>query len=55
MTLGNIREQGVHHLIAYSLNAACRQPALTRSAGYIAVVAEKVPSARVSARIRLLA
>jgi hypothetical protein len=29
MTLGNIREQGVHHLIAYCLNDACCHSALT--------------------------
>jgi hypothetical protein len=28
MTLGNMREQGVQHLIAYCLNDACRHQAL---------------------------
>jgi hypothetical protein len=28
MTLANMREQGVHHLIAYCLNNACRHSAL---------------------------
>jgi hypothetical protein len=28
MTLGNMREQGVHHLIAYCLNDTCRHSAL---------------------------
>ena len=28
MTLGNMREQGVYHLIAFCLNEACRQQAL---------------------------
>ena len=28
MTLGNMREQGVHHLIAFCLNDACRHQAL---------------------------
>ena len=28
MTLGNMREQGVHHLICYCLNDACRHQAL---------------------------
>ena len=28
MTLGNMREQGVHHLIAYCLNDACGHRAL---------------------------
>jgi hypothetical protein len=28
MTLGNMRRQGVHHLIAYCLNDTCRHSAL---------------------------
>ena len=28
MTLGNMRAQGVHHLIAFCLNDACRHQAL---------------------------
>ncbi len=28
MTLGNTREQGVQHLLAYCLNDACRHQAL---------------------------
>jgi hypothetical protein len=28
MTLGNMREQGVHHLIAFCLHDACRHSAL---------------------------
>ena len=28
MTLGNMRELGVHHLIAFCLNDACRHQAL---------------------------
>jgi hypothetical protein len=28
MTLGNMRELGVHHLIAYCLNDACRHKML---------------------------
>ena len=28
ITLGNMREQGVHHLIAYCLNDACRHQAV---------------------------
>jgi hypothetical protein len=28
MTLGNMRKQGVRHLIAYCLNDACRHQAL---------------------------
>ena len=28
MTLGNMRRQGVHHLVAYCLNDACRHRAI---------------------------
>jgi transposase len=31
MTLGNMREQGVQHPIAYCLNDGCRHQALIRS------------------------
>jgi hypothetical protein len=34
MTLGNMREQGVNHLIAYCLNNACRHSALIDTSGY---------------------
>jgi hypothetical protein len=34
MTLGNMREQGVHHLIAYCLNDACRHSALIDVSSY---------------------
>jgi hypothetical protein len=34
MTLGNMRRQGVHHLIAYCLNDACRHQALIDVSGY---------------------
>jgi hypothetical protein len=33
MTLGNMRELSVHHLIAYCLNDACRHKALIDSLG----------------------
>jgi hypothetical protein len=32
MTLGNMRELGVHHLIAYCLNDACRHRSLAEEA-----------------------
>jgi transposase len=34
MTLGNMRELGVHHLIAYCLNDACRHQALIDVSSY---------------------
>jgi hypothetical protein len=34
MTLGNMREQGVRHLIAYCLNDACRHSALIDVSSY---------------------
>ena len=34
MTLGNMREQGVHHLIAYFLNDSCRHSALIDVSNY---------------------
>ena len=34
MTLGNMRELGVHHLIASCLNDACRHTALINVSGY---------------------
>jgi hypothetical protein len=34
MTLGNMRRQGVRHLIGYCLNAACRHQALIDVSGY---------------------
>jgi hypothetical protein len=34
MTLGNMRQTGVHHLIAYCLNGACRHQALIDVSGY---------------------
>ncbi len=34
MTLGNMRANGVHHLIAYCLNDACRHSALIDVSGY---------------------
>ena len=38
MTLGNMREQGVHHLIAYCLNDSCRHQALIDVSGYPDVI-----------------
>ena len=34
MTLGNMRELGVHHLIAFCLNDACRHQALIDVSSY---------------------
>ena len=34
MTLGNMRQQGVHHLIAFCLNDACRHQALIDVSSY---------------------
>ena len=34
MTLGNMRELGVHHLIAYCLNNSCRHSALIDVSSY---------------------
>jgi hypothetical protein len=34
MTLGNMREQDVRHLIAYCLNDACRHPAVIDVSNY---------------------
>jgi hypothetical protein len=34
MTLGNMYEQGVHHLIAFCHNDACRHTALIDVSGY---------------------
>ena len=34
MTLGNMRRQGVHHLIAYCLNDACRHQAVIDVSSY---------------------
>jgi hypothetical protein len=34
MTLGNMREQGVHHLIGFCHNDACRRQALTDVSSY---------------------
>jgi hypothetical protein len=34
MTLGNMREQGVHHLIAFCHNDACRHQALIDVSSY---------------------
>jgi hypothetical protein len=34
MTLGNMREQGINHLIAYCLNNECRHSALIDTSGY---------------------
>jgi transposase len=34
MTLGNMREQEVHHLIAFCLNDACRHQALIEVSSY---------------------
>jgi hypothetical protein len=34
MTLANMREQGINHLIAYCLNNACRHSALIDTSGY---------------------
>ena len=34
MTLGNMRELGVHHLIAFCLNNACRHQALIDVSSY---------------------
>jgi hypothetical protein len=34
MTLGNMRELGVHHLIAHCLNDVCRHQALTDESRY---------------------
>jgi hypothetical protein len=34
MTLGNVREQGVHHLIAFCLRDACRHQALIDVSSY---------------------
>ena len=34
MTLGNMRELGVHHLVAYCLNDACRHTALIDVSSY---------------------
>ncbi len=34
MTLGNMREQGVHHLICYCLNDACPHQALIDVSSY---------------------
>jgi hypothetical protein len=34
MTLGNMRELGVHHLVAYCLNDACRHQALIDVSSY---------------------
>jgi hypothetical protein len=42
MTLGNMREQGVHHLIAFCLNDACRHQALIDVSSYPAET--EVPS-----------
>jgi hypothetical protein len=38
MTLGNMREQGVHHLIASCLNHMCRHTALIEVSGYPDVI-----------------
>jgi hypothetical protein len=38
MTLGNMREQGVHNLIANCLNDACRHQALIDVSGYPDVI-----------------
>jgi hypothetical protein len=42
MTLGNMREQGVHHLVAYCPNDACRHSALIDVSSYAEDV--EVPS-----------
>ena len=42
MTLGNMRRQGVHHLIAYCLNDACPHTAPIDVSGYPDVI--EVPS-----------
>jgi hypothetical protein len=34
MTLGNMRRQGVHHLIAFCLNDTCRHQALIDVSSY---------------------
>jgi transposase len=34
MTLGNMRENGVHHLIAYCLNDSCRHQAIIDVSSY---------------------
>jgi hypothetical protein len=34
MTLSNMREQGVHHLIAFCLNDLCRHQALIEVSSY---------------------
>jgi hypothetical protein len=34
MTLGNMRELGVHHLIAYCLNDSCRHQAIIDVSSY---------------------
>ena len=44
MTLKNMREQGVHHLIAVCLNEACRHQALIDVSNYPAET--EVPSFR---------
>jgi hypothetical protein len=44
MTLGNMRELGVHHLIAYCLNDACQHSALIDVSNYPAET--KVPSSQ---------
>jgi hypothetical protein len=38
MTLGNMREQGVHHLIAFRLNDASRHQAGSHPASSIALI-----------------
>ena len=42
MPLGNMRQQGVHHLIAFCLNDSCRHQALIDMSSYPGDTAEQV-------------
>ena len=44
MTLGNMRELGVHHLIAFCLNDARRHQASSRPASSVALILPQINS-----------
>ena len=52
MTLGNMRELGVHHLIAFCLNDACRHMALIDVSSYPAETYDRIGRSRRAARAR---